>query len=158
MLATLFLFSIRSFAALANYANLDQENRMAMDKLTREIRQARQVQAFNTNASGNSLTILNGTGQQITYSFDQVNRRMTRSAGGDTSVLLTNCNLLDFQLFQRTPSNDFGVYSNYYGGNWTQHVKVVQLSWKTGRTLPNGLVNSENIQTARIVIRKQADD
>jgi hypothetical protein len=29
------------------------------------------------------------------------------------------------------------------------------LTWKTSRSLPGGLINSENIQTARIVIRKQ---
>jgi hypothetical protein len=43
-------------------------------------------------------------------------------------------------------------------GNWTQSVKVVQLTWKTSRHVPSGPVNSENIQTARIVIRKQQDN
>ena len=41
--------------------------------------------------------------------------------------------------------------------NWQQTVKVIQLTWRTSMTLPNGVGNSENIQTARIVIRKQQD-
>ena len=41
--------------------------------------------------------------------------------------------------------------------DWPSSVKVVQLTWKTSCTLPNSQVNSENIQTARVVIRKQQD-
>jgi len=37
-LATIFLFCIRSFAALTNYAVLDKADRQAMDTVVREIR------------------------------------------------------------------------------------------------------------------------
>ena len=156
-LATIFLFSVRSFAAMSNYSELDQENRHAMDLLTRELRQARQITGYVTNANGNSISLLNGDGQQVSYSFDARNHELVRTVAGDPTVLLTNCSLLNFSLFQRNPSNaNFGVFP-LASGNWTQSVKVVQLTWRTGRTLPSGAVNSENIQTARIVIRKQQD-
>src|SRR5689334_22923644 len=67
-LSSIYIFSLRSFAALTNYSTLDRENRYAMDLLTREIRQAKQVTSYGTN--GNStLTIINGDTQTVTYSF-----------------------------------------------------------------------------------------
>ena len=156
-LSTLFIFSTRSFAALSNYAALDANNRRAMDILTREIRQAKQVTGYSTNAS--SLTIINGEGQTVTYTFSPDTKNMVRSVdGGATDVLLTNCNLLNFGLFQRNPSNgNYGIFPSATT-NWQQTVKVIQFTWKTSSTLPNSQVNSENVQTARVVIRKQQDE
>jgi prepilin-type N-terminal cleavage/methylation domain-containing protein len=158
-LATIFLFSIRSYAAMANYAVLDQKNRQAMDQLTYEVRQALKVVNYSSNATSRSLVITNGSGVQVTYTFDAANQRVTRAGSdGTSSVLLTNCNLLDFSLFMRPPTNgSFDVYPVNMGSNWQNSVKVVQLSWKTTLTLPPARVTSEDIQTARIVIRKQQD-
>jgi prepilin-type N-terminal cleavage/methylation domain-containing protein len=156
-LATIFLFSIRSYAAMANYAVLDQKNRQAMDQLTYEIRQARNVVNYVTNATTSSLTITNGTGDQVTYTFDATQQSVTRnSSDGTSTVLLTNCALLNFNLYMRPPTDgSFDVYQVPTNNNWQQMVKIVQLSWKTSMTLPPARVTSEDIQTARIVIRKQ---
>jgi prepilin-type N-terminal cleavage/methylation domain-containing protein len=151
-LASAFLFSVKSFASLGNYAILDQANRQALDQLTREIRQARQVTAFSTN----SITIVNGDAVAVTYLFRPAAKQLMRTASdGSTKVLLQDCNLITFRLFQRNPIG--GTYDIYpaASGNWHQTVKVVQLAWRTSRTTLNGLVQSESVQTARIVIRKQ---
>ena len=156
-LATIFVFSIRSFAALSNYSSLDANNRHAMDMLTGEIRQARQVSGFSTNGTS-SLTIINGNTQTVTYSFSPTTKQMLRQvSGGETQVLLTNCDLLNFSLYQRNPSNaNYGIFPTATT-NWQQTVKVIQFTWKTSSSLPNAEVNSENVQTARVVIRKQQD-
>jgi prepilin-type N-terminal cleavage/methylation domain-containing protein len=156
-LSTLLMFSVQSLAAMANYAELDKENREAMDKLTREIRQARQV----TACSSNSITILNGDNVSVTYSFQPSTKRMIRSAndGSGTQVLLNDCDLLEFGLFQRNPIG--GSYDIYpvATSTWQQTVKVVQLTWRTVRSIPGTpVVTSENVQTARIVIRKQQNE
>lgn len=157
VLSTIFLFSVKSFASMANYAALDRENREAMDQLTREIRQARLVLSYTTNSTGNTLRVRNGENQEVSYTFNERNKEFRRSVNGVSDLLLTNCNLLNFSLYQRNPSNaNFGVFP-VASGNLTQSVKVVQLTWKTSRRVPAGPVNSENIQTARIVIRKQQD-
>ena len=151
-LATIFLFSMRSFAAMANYSALDQANRSALDLLTREIRQARAV----VDCSTNQITVINGSGTSITYFFNPKTKQFVRAGSDGTyKVLLEDCNLLSFYLFQRNPKG--GSYNIYPAAtnNWASTVKVVQLSWKTSRTLPHGAVNSENVQTARIVIRKK---
>lgn len=157
-LSSIYIFSLRSFAALTNYSSLDRENRTAMDILTREIRQAKQVVDYSTNGTS-TLTIINGDTQTVTYSFSPTTKQMLRTVqGGDTQVLLTNCDLLNFNLYQRCPSNgNYGIFPTATT-NWQQTVKVIQFTWKTASTLPNAEVNSENVQTARVVIRKQSDD
>ncbi len=156
-LSTTYIFGIRSFAALTNYTTLDRNNRYAMDLLTREIRQAKQVTSYSTNGTS-SLTIINGDTQTVTYSFSPTTKQMLRQvAGGPTQVLLTNCNLLNFSLYQRNPSNaNYGVFPAATS-NWQTTVKVIQFTWKTASSLPSAEVNSENVQTARVVIRKQQD-
>ena len=157
-LSTIFVFSLRSFAALTNYAMLDKENRLAMDKMTREIREARSVVNYTTNGAS-SLSILNGDGNTVTYTFSPSTKKMIRQvSGAETETLLTNCDLLSFQLFMRTPvTNSLQPYT-VASNDWQSTVKVVQLSWKTSCTLPNARVTSENVQTARVVIRKQQEN
>jgi type II secretory pathway pseudopilin PulG len=153
-MGTLFLFSIRGFASMANYAELDKANREALGSLTREIRQAKNVVSVSTN----SITIKNGDNLDVTYLFNPTAKEFVRNASdGSHEVLLQNCNLLTFQLYQRNNvSNSFDIIT-VTTNNWHETVKVIQLSWKTSRKLPNGIANTENIQTARIVIRKQQD-
>lgn len=148
-------FGLRSFAALSNYAVLDQANRQAMDQLTAEIRQAKQVTNFSTNPP--TLSILNGSGLTVIYTFNPDTLQMVRDASdGSHQVLLSNCCLLHFDLRQRNPSNAvwgiFPVASN----QWQTTVKAINLSWKTSMNVcPNANVNSEAVQTAQIVVRKQ---
>ncbi|HTL58484.1 MAG TPA: prepilin-type N-terminal cleavage/methylation domain-containing protein [Candidatus Limnocylindrales bacterium] len=158
-LSTIFIFSIRSYAAMANYALLDQKNRQAMDQLTYEIRQARKVVGYTTNANSSSLTINNGAGDQVTYTFNSASQTVSRaSSDGSNAILLTNCALLNFNLYMRPPTNGtFDVYPINVSNNWQTTVKVVQLSWKTSMSIPPARITSEDIQTARIVIRKQQD-
>jgi hypothetical protein len=97
----------------------------------------------------------------VTYTFDATKQQVRRAGDdGTAKVLLTNCNLLDFGLYMRPPTNGtFDVYPIQATSNWQTTVKVVQLSWKTSMMIsPIAKVNSEDIQTARIVIRKQQDD
>jgi Tfp pilus assembly protein PilV len=153
----LYLFSVKSMASMYNYCLLDQCNRQAMDQLTREIRQATKVLNYTTN----SVTILaannDGSTSTVTYSFSPSTKKMLRTSDGASKALLNDCSLLSFQLFTRCPSN--GVFGSFpvAVNNWSNTVKVLQLTWKTSMTLPGGIVNSENVQTARIVIRKQQD-
>jgi hypothetical protein len=160
-LVMIFMFSLRSYTAMANYAVLDQYNRQAMDQVTYELRQAQKIIDYQTNATTSTLSILNGSGVNVNYVFDSNRQQVRREASdGSSKVLLTNCNLLNFGLFMRPPTNGtFDVYPIEMGTNWQQTVKVVQLSWKTSMMIsPIAKVNSEDIQTARIVIRKQQDD
>src|SRR2546421_4102087 len=66
-LMSVYLFSTRSFATIANYAELDQMNRNAMDTLTRELRAARMITSLTTNNGLiNGMTIINNEGASVT--------------------------------------------------------------------------------------------
>ena len=159
-LAAIFLYSVRSYAAMTNYAALDIYNRRALDTITFELRQSQSILNYVTNSTSSTLTFLNGDGLTVNYIFDSSNQEVRRTASdGTVQVLLTNCSLLNFGLYMRPPTNGtFDVYPVQTGTNWQATVKVVQLTWKTGMTIaPTTIRNSEDIQTARIVIRKQQD-
>jgi hypothetical protein len=152
-----YIFSVKAMGSMYSYCLLDQYNRQAMDELTQEIRQCKQVVAYTTN----SITILTAnadgsSGPTVTYSFNPISKKMVRtSSDGTSKLLLSNCSLLQFELFTRCPSNSvFGAFP-VATGDWSNTVKVLQLTWKTSVTQPSAVVNSEDIQTARIVIRKQ---
>jgi len=153
-----YMFSLRSFQALSNYSILDQQNRSAMDRLTREVRQAWSI----NSKSSNSLVLVDGYGKYVTFLFNPTTKQLTRTQqGGATTVLLEDCDLINFTMATRVPNtnvNDYNFYTDIYKTDSANHAKVVNLSWKTRRALPNGVGQSENIQTARIVIRKQQLD
>lgn len=149
-----YLFGLRSFQALSNYSVLDQQNRTAMDKLTREIRQARWVET----KTDDTLVLKDGNYDSITYKFKGDTQQLTRTVNGETTVLLNDCSLIKFVMATRVPNtniNDAQFYTDYYATSDKNEAKVINLSWKTRRELPSGVGQSENIQTARIVIRKQ---
>ena len=156
LLATIFLFASGVSPRLTNYAILDKCNRHAMDVVTAEIRQAQKVLSYSSNSTSTSLTILNGSGANVTYAFDSTRQQFTRD-DGRSSVLLSNCNLVAFGLYVRPPeSNSFDMYPLNTGVNWQQQVKTIQLTWKTSMNIcPTAQINSEDVQTACIVIRKQ---
>jgi Tfp pilus assembly protein PilW len=140
-------YSGRSFVAMTNYADLEIRSRGALDLMTREIRQANCLTSFSTN----SLTFQDFDNQPLTYSYDAGTRVLTRSKGSATTPLLTECDTLSFSVFQRNPTNDFNVVSTT---NSTL-VKLVQLNWKCSRTILKSKINTESVQSAKIVIRKQ---
>jgi prepilin-type N-terminal cleavage/methylation domain-containing protein len=155
-LGSTFLFSIRSMAALSNYTALDNMNQQAMDSMTKEIRQSKMIVDYTTNA----LQIVNGDGDTVTYLFSaSVDRlfRIVHEPDGQMNynVVLEDCSLINFRVGQRNlKSNSWNYFPPTYG-DFQHTAKVVDLAWKTSRTLPNGLVNSEDVQTAKIVIRKK---
>ena len=149
-ISTAYVFSLRSFQALSNYSILDQQNREAVDLITREVRQANWVSSFN-NTLNRQLVLVDGDRNTVTYTFNRYTQQLTRTKNGQTQVLLNDCSLINFNLGMRPPSDNFG----YYPTVDVNKAKIVDLTWKTSRMLPGSVVNSENIQTARIVIRKQ---
>jgi hypothetical protein len=148
VVAALSLFSGRSFAALANYAELDARSRNALDRMTKEIRQAKRLRSYETN----ELVLVDGDDQELRYTFNPSERTLTWSKNGQSEVLLTECDFLQFSIFQRNPVN--GQYDVYPTGT-PATCKLIQLSWVCSRTILGAKVNTESVQSAKVVIRKQ---
>ena len=141
------LFTARSFVALGNYNDLDQASRNALDIMSREIRQTRGLTTYATNR----LDFKDYDGFPLTYVWDPNPNALTlsRIKGAQTKVLLRQCDFLSFGIYQRNPTNDFKFYSTTVPAQ----VKLINVSWRCSRQIFQKKVNTESVQTAKIVIR-----
>jgi hypothetical protein len=100
------------------------------------------------------LTFEDFDGTPLIYSYDAAARTLTRTKDGvaDPKPLLTECNFLEFRMFQRNPKN--GVYDQHATAT-AATCKLVQLRWVCSRDLIKANWNTESVQSAKIVIRKQ---
>src|SRR5207245_1186933 len=136
-------FASRSFASLANYMDLDQSSRLALDKMSREIRQARHL----TYYSPTSLTFQDRDTNSVQFVFDPQARTLSRIGGGLTNTYLTDCDSLTFSNYQGTAiSNTFDAYEPAYVTN----TKLVQVTWVCSRQLLGAKANTESVQSAKI--------
>ena len=133
-----------------------------MDQLSRDVRQANYVDSFSTiSVSGQVVTnkvvldVPNGAGSaKLSYEWLPSTRNLTRTSSSDNvaKVVLHDCDRLNFDVRQRNPvGGSYDVYPVATPGT----AKVVDVSWLCSRTIFGRKENTESVQTARIVIRKQ---
>ena len=149
----LFLFSARSFAALANYVDLDNKSRNALDTMSSDIRQADFLSSYQTNQLVFQMTDPTTSNTlALTYFYDPAATTLTRTLGVRSTVLLTNCTSLNFGIFARNPiGGQWNIYSNGVPAN----CKLVQLTWVCQRGILGGrIANTESVQSAKVVMRK----
>ena len=143
--ASLSLYTARSFAAMGNYADLDNASRNALDTMSCDIRQCRSLNAFTSN----SLTFTDADTNTLVFAYDPVARTLTRTDNGQNKVLLYQCDYLNFEMSKRNPSNNFTFYSTTN----VSEAKLIDVSWRCSRQILGAAVNTESVQTAKIVIR-----
>ena len=132
------IYYLKTLAALENYMNMNNQSRQALDIMTKDIRQANSL----VNKSATSLT-LQVDGTNVTYSYDSARRELTRS--GRNRPLLANCDYW---------RNDF--FDRNMGTNVTAaNCKVIQLTWLCSGKVLGRKINTADVQSAKIVIRKQ---
>ena len=164
-IASFSIFATRSFTAIGNYVTLDMQTRNALDRMSRDIRQS---DGCSTNAgefTPTSLTLLmsnptNAQAYTISYNYSANAGILTRtyintnSVSTNSIVLLTNCSSFAFSYYQRNPTN--GVWDAFpVDTNRPDECKVVQMDWVCSRTVLGRLVNSDSIESAKVVIRKE---
>jgi hypothetical protein len=143
--AFLSMFSARSFAAMGNYGDLDRKSRNALDIMSKEVRQSRSLTSF----SATKLVFVDNATNTLTYTYDATAHTLTRQKGTEKTVLLTGCDYLNFDISQRNPSNAF----TFYPTTNASMAKLIDVSWKCSRTILGSKVNTESVQTAKVVIR-----
>ncbi len=138
--------ALRSFVAMANYTEMNQRSQLALDKMSKEIRQARQLTAFSTN----SLTFANADGNPLSFTYTPNTRRLERVSEGQTNTLLSDCDSLQFSIYQHTmKSNSFDCYDVVTVAD----ARVIQMNWKSSRDILGKKATTESVQSAKIVIR-----
>jgi prepilin-type N-terminal cleavage/methylation domain-containing protein len=150
----LYIYSARSFAALANYADLDSYSRNTLDVITQEIRQADRLVSGDSQSMTFQFTdpLVPGSSWQVTYIYSPTARTLSRIRGASREVLLRECDFLNFAYFQRNPIS--GTYDQYPTAV-PATCKLVQMSWICSRSIMQQSVNTESVQSAKVVIRKQ---
>ena len=147
-LASLVMFTGRSFAAMFNYADLSDANRIAIDTMTRDLRGCNRIISCTTTR----LQIEDSDGTTLTYEYFPQTETVTRTQNGNTKTMMTGCDSLTFRLGTRNPINGtFDVVPT----TDVSEAKVVNVAWNCARVILGHKVNTEAVQTARIVIRKQ---
>lgn len=142
------LFGNFSLANLYNYVTLNNQSHVALDKMTRNIRQTSSMTSYTTN----SIAFTNGiAGTTLSYTFDPNARTLTEVSAGQTNVLLKGCNSLTFYMYQRNPIQ--GSFNQVAATNAAQ-CKLLQVVWTCSRSLwANQTNETEVMESSKIVIR-----
>jgi hypothetical protein len=152
--------ALRSFAAMGNYASLDAHNRQALDKMTRDVRQATQVMSFYRDADTRWIKFATSDpAATIKYTWFAGDRTLVCEKAGQEETYLTECDEWDFALYQRTAQPDltnvFFPAANPSGALDPAVCKIVDMNWKCSHTLLGKKWNTESVQTARMVLRNK---
>ena len=151
-LGALTVFTSRSFVALANYNDLDEASQNALDTLSREIRMTRSLASY----APNKLVFVDFDGAtNLTYEWIAPSGStpgvLTRTKGNTTTTLLKQCDYLSFGISQRNWDTNAAKF--YVTTNAPIQTKLVDISWRCSRQILQKKVNTESVQTAKIVIR-----
>jgi len=139
-------FSSRTFAAMNNYTEMGQLSRFALDKMSKDIRQARQLTSFATN----SLTFQDANGNSLQFTYDPAAQKLVRVSDGQTNTYLTGCDSLQFWIYQHTPiSNSFDCYNPAYVTN----ARLIEVTWTCSRPILGSKASTESVQSAKIALR-----
>ena len=147
-IANLTVFTSRTFNSVLNYTDMDQKSRYALDLMTSEIRQADRVASM----SGTNVNLVVAGVTNLSYNYSSGTRKLTRTKSGVTTDLLTECDSMTFTGFAAgTLTNTFDQFT---ATNAAQ-TKLLKMNWTCSRTHLGAKVNTESVQSAKIVIRKQ---
>lgn len=144
--ASLIIYTALSFSALLNYVDLDAQSRNALDQMSWKIRHVSAVTGYDTN---NVSFVYLGTGT-LSYAYSPRTKQLTENWNGASKVLLKECDTLKFSAYQRTTMS--GTFDQTTTTD-TNLIKEIQVSWSCSRTILGSLVNSESVQSAKIVLR-----
>jgi hypothetical protein len=157
--ASMAIYATRSSLAIVNYSDLDTKSRYGLDIISREVRQAQALTAFQTNTS---LSFTNPrTAIAVTLRYNPTNHTVVMAKTGQpTLTVLTECDRWAFSLYQRTPSVtatniSFVPATNSTGVLDVSLCKLISFSWKCSRTIMTQKVNTESVQSAMVVLRNK---
>ncbi len=147
--ASLTFYTARSFTALANYEDLDRVSRRALDEMTYKIRQADGMTSNTNNTVSFSIWGTN----TLSYTYDPQARTLVERLGSESKVLLEECDSFTLDIFSRNAVD--GTFDQFPVTSDAAGVKLIRVNWTCSRQILGQKVNTESVQSAKIVIRKQ---
>jgi prepilin-type N-terminal cleavage/methylation domain-containing protein len=149
-LATLYVFSMRSFASMANYSDLNQKSRYASDLISRDIRSCNSVVSSTPNKL--ELNEPDDVTGNTTYVYDPNADTLSRTKNGVSQVLLTGVNSLSFALYEKP---DVGASYEQFPSATASTAKLIGFQWSCSRLLVGAQNNSESLEAAIVEIRNR---
>ncbi|HEX3628189.1 MAG TPA: prepilin-type N-terminal cleavage/methylation domain-containing protein [Verrucomicrobiae bacterium] len=140
-----------SLAAISNYYQLDAASRDTLDVMSRDVRNGSTITSFSSTNFTMTGVNFQGTPYAFTYNWDGTNlwRTFTITNATYTYLMLSNCNYLAFSNFTRVPYSNF----TFYVASGASDTKLISVSWKCSRSILGAKLNTESVQTAKIVVR-----
>ena len=149
MLVSFMLYTGFSLAGLANYVDLESQSQRTLDRLVQDVRTGSKLTDYATNK-----IIFRDPGANVfSYVHDSANRTLTRTVNGtDVTVLLQECDDLNFSIFQRSPylTNLYDLYPTTLAAT---NCKAIQVRWTCSRTILGSRLNTETVQSTKIIFR-----
>jgi prepilin-type N-terminal cleavage/methylation domain-containing protein len=144
------VYTSRSVVDMVNYVDLDHGNRIALDRMSKELRQVKQLTTFTST----SLTFVDKDGTPLRYDYSPLQRTLTRVKDDIPTTVLEQCENLKFAMYQRTPlANRYELIP----ATSPAQCKVITVTWNCSRTVLGIKANTEQGQTAKIVIRNKKE-
>jgi hypothetical protein len=144
----LWAYGSKTCASLLGYVDLSNSSKIALDKASRQIRNAKRIQSCNTTQL--LLLTLDGKTNSLTYVAGK--QQLISRLDGASETLLTGCTNFEFAVYQRTPiSNDSALYATWD----TNTTKVVQVKWTCTRPVTGDKSSIESQVSAKVVVRNQ---
>jgi len=144
--ASMYLFSFKSFTSMSHYSDLNARSRHASDTVTRDIRSAKGV----ISATGQQLVLRLGT-NNLTYNYDEDARTLTRSYLEQDELLLEGVKSLSFSLYRTSsgsPYEEFSVAT-------TTNAKLVGFQWECSRRVYGTQKSSQSLEAAIVKMRNK---
>jgi hypothetical protein len=143
------MYTGRSFAGLSNYVDLEMYSQKALDQMTRDIRQTKCLTSISTN----QLVFKDFDDLPLTFTYSAGDRTLVRAKNGTSTLLLRECDFLCFSNYLRNPIPQ--TQEEYPVTLSASNTKLVSVTWICSRTITGTKLNTESVQTAKIVIRQQ---
>jgi Tfp pilus assembly protein PilW len=153
MIWMVYVFGLRSFAAMSNYAEMDGKSRQAVDLMLREIRSADKVLTAQSSGSSRTLTVADTAGSETnTFQWSSGSGLLTWSKTGQAArTLLTGCDDWSFTLYLRVADSN----GNFYVTSDPGTCKLINMAWKCSRNNILKKINTESVVTAEVVLRNK---
>jgi hypothetical protein len=159
LVGLLALYGLRSFAVMGNYADLEEKSRLAMDKISRDLRQTTGVLRYKVTPDSKTLVLTNAlAATAITYVWDADTHRLTSEENGESPVVrLTDCESWNASFFQDRPQPSvtlpFLPATNGVGKLDLELARIITLSWTCSRTVPGMKATTDSAQSLQVVLR-----
>ena len=148
VVAAFVYYSSRSFVAMSHYTEMNQKSQLALDKMSKEVREANRV----TELTSTTIKLQNPDGSTYAFTYDPSARTLSRVAGGKSTTYLKECDSMQFKIYQHImKSNSFDCYETSNLGN----ARVIQVTWSCSRPVLGSKGTTDSIQASKIKLRNR---